>query len=250
MHALIDKVLNYLCRRAGTDSIADAFAASHVRGLTIAAPTTDTPLSQDAIGAALAPVFELGLPIALYQLPQVTGNTMTPELVAGLAERFPNLLLFKDSSGADEVALSGRMPAGVTLLRGAEGDYAQWSKAHGGAYDGFLLSTANAFPAQLASVLEHLQRGRVAEAEQCSAAISAAVADAFAAVVEVRQGNAFTNANKALAHIMAYGRDALEAPPPRLYAGSYLPHSILKVVLELLTHHGLLPERGYLENRK
>ena len=75
MHALIDKVLNYLCRRAGTDSIADAFAASHVRGLTIAAPTTDTPLSQDAIGAALAPVFELGLPIALYQLPQVTGNT-------------------------------------------------------------------------------------------------------------------------------------------------------------------------------
>jgi hypothetical protein len=32
------------------------------------------------------------------------------------------------------VALSRRMPAGVTLLRGAEGDYAQWSKAHGGAY--------------------------------------------------------------------------------------------------------------------
>jgi dihydrodipicolinate synthase/N-acetylneuraminate lyase len=147
---------------------------------------------------------------------------MTPELVAGLAERFPNLLLFKDSSGTDEVALSGRMPAGVTLLRGAEGDYAQWSKAHGGAYDGFLLSTANAFPAQLASVLEHLQYGRVAEAERCSAAISAAVADAFAAVVEVRQGNAFTNANKALAHIMAYGRDALEAPPPRLQSSSSL----------------------------
>ena len=104
--------------------------------------------------------------------------------------------------------------------------------------------------AQLASVLEHLQHGRVAEAERCSAAISAAVADAFAAVVEVRQGNAFTNANKALAHIMAYGRDALEAPPPRLYAGNHLPHSILKVVMESLTHHGLLPERGYLENRR
>jgi dihydrodipicolinate synthase/N-acetylneuraminate lyase len=175
---------------------------------------------------------------------------MTPELVAGLAERFPNLLLFKDSSGSDEVALSGRMPAGVTLLRGAEGDYAHWSKAHGGAYDGFLLSSANAFPAQLATVLEHLQHGRVIQAERCSSVISAAVADAFAAVVEVRQGNAFTNANKALAHIMAYGRDALEAPPPRLYAGSYLPHSILKVVMESLTHHGLLPERGYFENRR
>jgi dihydrodipicolinate synthase/N-acetylneuraminate lyase len=73
-------------------------------------------------------VFGLGLPTALYQLPQVTGNTMAPELVAGLAERFSNLLLFKDSDGRDEVALSGQMPAEVTLLRGAEGDYARWSK--------------------------------------------------------------------------------------------------------------------------
>ena len=249
MHALIDKVLNYLCRRAVAHSAAEAFEAARVRGLTIAAPTSDTPLAQEAIGAALAPVFELGLPLALYQLPQVTGNTMTPELVAGLAERFPNLLLFKDSSGRDEVALSGRMPAGVTLLRGAEGNYAQWSKAHGGPYDGFLLSSANAFPAQLATVLDHLQHGRAAEAERCSIAVSAAVADAFAAVIEVRQGNAFTNANKALAHIMAYGCDALEAPPPRLYAGGHLPRSILETVMESLTRHGLLPERGYLESR-
>ena len=49
---------------------------------------------------------------------------------------------------------------------------------------------------------------------------------------------------------MAYGRHALEAPPPRLYAGSHLPRSILKVVMESLMHHGLLPERGYLENRR
>ena len=68
-------------------------------------------------------------------------------------------------------------------------------------------------------------------------------------MIEVRQGNAFTNANKALAHIMAYGRDALEAPPPRLYAGGHLPRSILETVMESLTRHGLLPERGYLEDR-
>src|SRR4029450_2397088 len=80
------------------------------------------------------------------------------------------------------------MPAGVTLLRGAEGDYARWSKAHGGPYDGFLLSTVNAFPAQLASVLDDLRHGRMAEAERCSAAVSAAVADAFAAVAEMRVG--------------------------------------------------------------
>ncbi len=191
--ALLDKVLGHLRRRAGTHSVAEAFAAARVRGVTVAAPSSAAPLPQEAIGAALEPLFALGLPMALYQLPQVTGNTMAPDLVAGLARRFPNLLLFKDSGGADEVALSGRMPAGVTLLRGAEGDYARWSK-HGGPYDGFLLSTANAFPAQLAAVLDDLRHGWVAEAERHSVAISAAVADAFAAVAGVPQGNAFTNA--------------------------------------------------------
>src|SRR5687768_12037940 len=88
---LLDKVLDHLCRRARTHSVVEAFAAAHVRGITIAAPTSATPLPQEAIGAALEPMFGLGLPTALYQLPQVTGNTMTAELVAELAERFPNL---------------------------------------------------------------------------------------------------------------------------------------------------------------
>ena len=244
--SLLDKVLDHLRGRAGTDSAAEAFAATRVRGITIAAPTSAAPLPQEAIRAALEPVLALGLPTAVYQLPQVTGNTISPELMADLAQRSPNLLLFKDSGGTDEVALSGRMPAGVMLLRGAEGDYARWSKAHGGAYDGFLLSTANAFPAQLAAVLEDLRAGRVAEALRRSAAVSAAVADAFAAVAELRAGNAFTNANKALAHVMAYGPDAPEAPLPRLHAGTHLPRTVLAAVTASLGRHGLLPERGYL----
>jgi dihydrodipicolinate synthase/N-acetylneuraminate lyase len=247
--ALLDRLLEHLRRRTGMESIADAFAAARVRGITIAAPSSAAPLPQEAIGAALEPLFALGLPMALYQLPQVTRNTMAPELVADLARRFPNLLLFKDSGGADEVALSGRMPAGVMLLRGAEGDYARWSEAHGGPYDGFLLSTANAFPAQLAAVLDDLRHGRVEEAERRSAVVSAAVADAFAAVAEVPQGNAFTNANKALAQVMAYGSDALRAPPPRLYAGGHLPRPVMERVVDSLGRHGLLPERGYLQEQ-
>jgi dihydrodipicolinate synthase/N-acetylneuraminate lyase len=248
--ALLDKVLDHLRERAGTRSVAEAFAAARVRGITIAAPTSAAPLPQAAIGAALEPLFKLGLPMALYQLPQVTGNAMAPELVAGLAARFPNLLLFKDSGGNDEVALSGRMPAGVFLLRGAEGDYARWSKARGGPYDGFLLSSANAFPAPLAAVLEDLRQGRVAEAERCSAAIAAVVADAFAAVADLHAGNAFTNANKALAHVMAYGREALGAPPPRLHAGGHLPRPVLATVAAALERHALLPERGYLPEQE
>jgi dihydrodipicolinate synthase/N-acetylneuraminate lyase len=249
MRTLLDKLLEHLRRRTGTRSVADCFAAARVRGVTIAAPSSAAPLPKEAISAALEPLFALGLPMALYQLPQVTGNTMAPDLVADLARRFPNLLLFKDSGGADEVALSGRMPAGVTLLRGAEGDYARWSKAHGGPYDGFLLSTANAFPAQLAAVLDDLRHGRVEEAERRSAAVSAAVSDAFAAVAEVPQGNAFTNANKALAQVMAYGSDALRAPPPRLYAGGHLPRPVMERVVDSLGRHGLLPERGYLQEQ-
>jgi dihydrodipicolinate synthase/N-acetylneuraminate lyase len=244
---LIDKVLAHLQKRGGTQSVPDAFAAANVRGITIAAPTTETPLPEEALGTALESLFALGLPMALYQLPQVTGNTLSPALVARLAERFPNFLLFKDSGGHDEVALSSRVLDGVFLLRGAEGEYARWIKARSGPYDGFLLSTANSFPSQLAGMLEDLKQGRTAEAERCSTAVSAVVADAFAAVAEVRVGNAFTNANKAMAHIMAYGRGALEAPPPRLYAGRHLPRSVLEKVTASLERHGLLPQRGYLE---
>jgi dihydrodipicolinate synthase/N-acetylneuraminate lyase len=244
--ALIDRILDHLRRRTGRDSPVEAFAAARVRGITIAAPTSARPLPQDAIRDALEPLLGLGLPMALYQLPQVTGNTMAPELVASLAERFPNLLLFKDSGGRDEVALSGLMPPGVFLMRGAEGDYARWAKASGGPYDGFLLSSANAFPAQLATVLDHLREGRPDEAARCSAAVSAAVADAFAAVAELRHGNAFTNANKALAHAMAWGRDAGQAPPPRLHAGTHLPRAVLETAADALERHGLMPERGYM----
>jgi dihydrodipicolinate synthase/N-acetylneuraminate lyase len=247
--ALIENVLNHLRSRAGTRSLVDAFAATRVRGLTISAPTSDPPLSQAAIASALTPIFRLGLPIALYQLPQVTGNTMTPELVADLAEEFPNLILFKDSSGTDEVALSGKMPSDIALLRGAEGRYAQWSKAHGGPYDGFLLSSGNSFPGQLAGILDDLRSGRVAEAERSSAVVSAAIADAFAAVIEVRQGNAFTNANKALSQLMAFGDQALNVPPPRLYGGGHLPRSVLEAVQSSLARHGLSPAHGYFEHR-
>jgi hypothetical protein len=116
-------------------------------------------------------------------------------------------------------------------------------------YHGFLLSSANTFPAQLATVLEDLRHGRMAEAERCSAAISAVVADAFAAVAEVRVGNAFTNANKALAHVMVYGRDALRAPPPRLYAGKHLSLAVLETVAASLERHGLLPQHGYFQEQ-
>ena len=244
--ALIDGIVGHLCRRAGTSSVARAFAEARVCGVTIAAPSSPEPLSQQEIGVALEQLLALGLPTALYQLPQVTGNRMSPALVADLARRFPNFIVFKDSGGADEVALAKETPDDVTLLRGAEGDYARWSRLNGGVYDGFLLSTVNAFPSQLASVLDLLRQGRVAEAERLSDAVSAVVADAFAAVADLPQGNAFTNANKALAHIMAFGKTWRNSPPPRLHAGGSLPVSALEAAADSLERHDLFPKLGYL----
>jgi dihydrodipicolinate synthase/N-acetylneuraminate lyase len=114
----LEAVIAWASRRAGTEVVADAFATSGLKGITLAPPTSSSPLSQTEIGTALATLLARGLPVALYQLPQVTGNLMQPELVADLATRVPNLLLFKDSSGMDEVARSGVVPAEVTLLRG------------------------------------------------------------------------------------------------------------------------------------
>jgi dihydrodipicolinate synthase/N-acetylneuraminate lyase len=245
MEALLERMIRRVCDRAGTASIPRAFAESRLRGITVAPPTTASPLSQTAIAEALSPIFSRGLPMALYQLPQVTGNRMTPELVADLAARFPNFLFFKDSGGTDEVALSGLLPADLTLLRGAEGNYARWHTALGGPYDGFLLSTTNAFPGELAGILDALRNGRPDTARERSAILSSAVADAFAAVEGVLDGNGFTNANKTLAHAMAFGRDATTRPPPRLHAGSSLPRVAIEKVLASLDRHALMPSSGY-----
>ena len=246
MEALLDRVIGTVRERAGTDSLPRAFAACRLRGITLAPPTSTSPLSQAAIVEALSPILSRGLPTALYQLPQVTGNRMAPETVAELAARFPNFLFFKDSGGTDEVALSGLLPPELVLLRGAEGDYARWHAALGGPYGGFLLSTANAFPGELAAILDALRDGHAEAAQALSARLSSVVADAFAAVAGLPDGNGFTNANKALAHAMAFGRDAGSAPLPRLHAGSSLPREAIGKVLASLERHHLRPERGYL----
>lgn len=245
MGALLDRILAHVTRRAGTDSLPQAFAACRLRGITVTPPTTRAPLSQSAIVNALAPIFARGLPMALYQLPQVTGNRMEPETVAELATCCPNIILFKDSGGTDEVASSGLLPAELVLLRGAEGDYARWHAALGGPYDGFLLSTANAFPDRLAAILNALRDGDAEKARADSTLLSAVVADAFAAVEGLADGNAFTNANKLLAHAMAFGPDAAAATSPRLHAGSTLPPQAITRVLETLRRNHLLPARGY-----
>lgn len=243
--SILDTV-NWLKARADTSDVDAALARSRVCGFTVC-PPKGSALTQPQIQDALAAILDLGLPTALYQLPQVTQNEMSPATVASLAARFANFVLFKDTSGADRVAMSGQPLDGVFLVRGAEGDYARWPRGAGGPYDGFLLSTANCFARELHGILESVRAGKVEPARATAVNLSSAVNEVFQLVAGLPHGNAFANANKAADHFFAHGSKASSAPPPRLHAGSSLPLEVLRATGEVLSRHGLLPVRGYLD---
>lgn len=224
----------------------EAMAAAGVCGFTVCPPTGDG-LPQEEIHGRLAAILELGVPTAIYQLPQVTLNEMTPETVAELAGAYANFYLLKDTSGTDRVAGSGLELGGVYLVRGAEGNYGRWLKASGGPYDGFLLSTANCFAGHLHRMIEHLEHGRVDEARRGIAPVEKVVAGVFDLVADLPYGNAFANANKAIDHFLAHGPETPDLPPPLLHAGSRLPPQVIAAAGQLLAGCGLMPDRGYLD---
>ena len=235
----------WLRQQTDDDDPIAALAGAGVCGFTVC-PPHGAEKSQAEIHVALAAILELGFPTALYQLPQVTENEMAPETVAALADQFANFFLFKDTSGADRVASAGLDFGGVFLVRGAEGDYARWPRSAGGPYDGFLLSTANCFAQQYADSIRLLDAGEIDAAIARLQPIERVVANAFAEVTDLPDGNPFTNANKAIDHCLAQGQQALNVPPPRLHAGSTLPTRVLQRVAEELRRERLQPDVGYL----
>ncbi len=242
--ACIDSTLHWLRGRTGCGQNADAMARSRVVGFTVC-PPKGSALSQSELMEALRRVLDLALPTALYQLPQVTENELSRATVATLAERYPNFYLWKDTSGQDRVAQAGLDLGGVFLVRGAEGAYAQWTKPAGGPYDGFLLSTANVFARQLHEILVCLSSGRSDEAMAIAERVSSAVKAAFELVDGFPAGNPFTNANKVLDHLMAFGSTAPDREPPLLYSGVRLPAEFIQAATNSLCEHQLMPDRGY-----
>ena len=243
---LMRETAEWLQLRTRDDNAENSLIKSQVSGFTVC-PPYGKELSQERIGEALASILRCGLPTALYQLPQITQNEMQPELVAALARQFPNFILFKDTSGADHVALAGHKMENVFLVRGAEGDYARWLKAAKGPYDGLLLSTANCFGLQFHQIIEDLEARRVKAARQTSERLTACINEVFGIVTGLPHGNPFANANKAMDHFFAYGSKAQGATSPRLHAGSHLPGDVIRGTGEALSRHGLMPDKGYLE---
>jgi len=236
----------WLKSRTNESDSVRALPKARVCGFTVCAPR-GKELSQEQIEHALTLILDTGLPTAIYQLPQVTQNEMSPELVGGLAKRFENFILFKDTSGEDRVALSRTSLAGVVTLRGAEGDYARWLSGAGGPYYGFLLSTANCFAREFSQIIADVSGGRLDEAQQMSERLAAVINEVFRLAASLKDGNPFTNANKAIDHFLAHGPGAAEVPPPRIHAGSRLPVEAIRATGEILSRHGFLPAKGYLD---
>jgi Dihydrodipicolinate synthase/N-acetylneuraminate lyase len=222
----------------------NALAKARVSGFVIC-PPRGKDVSQSEMARWFEAVLKTGIPIALYQLPQVTQNEISAELVSRMAGRFSNFIMFKDSSGADRVVSSGKDLGGVFTVRGAEGDYAKWLKAAGGKYDGFLLSTANCFAKEFRKMISDLEEGRIDDATKMSERLTGTVSAVFELVSPFPDGNAFANANKAMDHFFAYGPKAATIRPPRVHAGSSLPAEMIVETGKILDKYGLMPAKGY-----
>ncbi|MGD8477091.1 MAG: dihydrodipicolinate synthase family protein [Burkholderiales bacterium] len=245
---VIDSIAGSLALIRQLTGIEDAAAGidgNPVCGFTVCAPSGED-LSQEQIRSGLRAVLDLGLPTSLYQLPQVTGNEISPQTISELAANYSNFFLFKDTSGTDRVSTSGFRD--VVLLRGAEGDYAQHLAANGGHYDGFLLSTANGFARELAQVRSLIDQGSAAQAQALSERLSSAVNEIFGFAQTLPDGNAFANANKAVDHFNAFGPGASSVIAPMLRCGRRLPVRMLEFTGEVLKRHRLMPQRGYLQS--
>lgn len=245
MLATLYAMLALIRHTTGANDPREALTAAGVCGFALCPPRGNS-LSQQDIQAGFSRVLDEGLPIALYQLPQVTENEVSPETFTALVEKYPNLIMVKDTSGEDRIALSPAPREDVFFVRGAEGNYARWLKGTGGVYDGFLLSSANSFPAQLAAIVRDIECEKLDAARATSESISAVIREVFALVEPFPHGNAFANANKAIDLFNAYGPSANRAEPPMLHAGVRLPKEVIAATGEALTRHGLLPAKGYL----
>jgi dihydrodipicolinate synthase/N-acetylneuraminate lyase len=243
---LVSQDLNWLKALTGTSDLTTALARAHVCGFTIC-PPRGRDLTQEEIHRGLESILRLRVPVAIYQLPQVTLNEMSPELTANLASKYQNFIFFKDTSGLDAVARSGKDLGGVFTVRGAEGDYSRWLKIAGAPYDGFLLSSANCFARQLRQMMSDISAGKLEPARKLSDRLSAAVAQIMRLVADLPHGNAFANSNKALDQFFAHGPHALEIPPPRLHAGTLLPAEVLRSTAKVLLEQELMPAAGYLD---
>jgi dihydrodipicolinate synthase/N-acetylneuraminate lyase len=241
LRATTDGVIEWAQRFEASLEQEGAVAGEYV-GLAIC-PPIDANAGQAAILRHYQAILDqTNSPLAVYQLPQVTLCSIEPDTMRVLAEH-PRVTMFKDTSGLDAVASTG--VTGVTMVRGAEGSSLE-NLSPVGLYDGWLLSTGNAFGPILRRILELNEHGEHERALRISDVLSLSVKMLFEEAATVPFGNPFSNANRAVDHLWAHGRSWRLRPPPLTASGNELPEHLLIAAEDIVGRFPALAEIGYL----
>ena len=187
----------------------------------------------------------MAVPLALYHIPFITKSKLAPATFQRLVEQYHTIFLFKDSSGQDLIADAPGDHGGVFLFRGAEGNYSEALKDSGGAYDGFLLSTANCFAGELAAIIDYVERGAFPAAEYFSDAITNTVTEVNRLTSPLHSGNLYATTMKAIDHFYAFGPGAGREQGPLLHGSMRIPEKVIEATGTILRQFDLMPARGY-----
>lgn len=169
------------------------------------------------------------LPLAVYQLPQVTGCSLSAETFDRLVDS-GRVAFFKDTSGTDAVVANSQRATEVTMLRGAEGDYARWISPQG-PYDGWLLSTANGLAPELRHIQRAVRQGKRARARTLSDNLTAVVGSLFEIAERWPTENTFALVNRGVDVVRRDTGHAKRLPG----TGSPLSQDLLKEIEVLLS---------------
>lgn len=188
-------------------------------------------------------------PIAVYQLPQVTGCRIEPGTLMDMVAAHPNIVLFKDSSGVDDLAGADLAAEGVIAVRGAEGKYAESLRCLGGLYDGLLLSTTNILCYSLRNLVNMAAAGERDVALKASQRLTSLWERLVEALRPCGSANVFSNVSRAVDHIVAHGPHWSRVETPMLYDGSRITRNVLAEVAAIWDKEEGTPEQGYFIHR-
>ncbi len=222
--ASVERWCEILCEESGRDDPAEAMKALDVKAFVFCVPAEicdrDTQIRE------MGRILNIGLPMAFYQLPLVTGVTVDPAVIRELADCYDNLIIAKDSGGKDEMALSGLLRDRLMLLRGAEGDPSGMISGESPVYDGLLLSTVNCFAREHSELMKCMRS---------YAGYGDVISEVFDAVTEP-VSNAFSDAVRAICQAKKYGPEA-GSMDCYCYNGKKLPSELIKCAYESLSNN-------------
>lgn len=210
----IERWCEILRVESGKNQDAAAMAALDVKAFVFCVPAWLD--DREAQLREMGRILDIGLPMAFYQLPLVTGVTVDPTVIAELADRYSNLIVAKDSGGKDEMAKSGLLKDRLMLLRGAEGDQTDMITGSGAIYDGMLLSTVNCFAREHSELMQGI-RGYSGYGD--------VISEVFAAVTDP-VSNPFSDTVRAICYAKEYGEEA-SAIDIYCYNGDTLPAELV-----------------------